>query len=347
VPPQRLGRKEVRQLLEDSGVRPTSSLGQNFVTDPNTVERIARLAAVGPGDRVLEIGAGLGSLSLALADTGAELTVVEIDDRLVEVLRSVVPPTVRVVHGDAMRADWSELLAPTAGAPSASGASGRAGEQDSDRGWVLVANLPYNIAATLVVEQLEHVPAVRRMLVMVQREVGERLAAGPGGKEYGAVSVRVAYFATARIAGRVSPEVFHPRPKVDSALVAIERRQAPAVDPAVATYAEILTLVRAGFAGRRKMLRRSLSGLVDEQAFELAGIAPTARAEELDVTRWGMLAGCQRSIETGSAASGRARHPAGKANLAPSPASVPPAPASPPEPAGSRQPASSSEPTPS
>ncbi len=310
---QRLGRNEVRQLLESSGVRPTSSLGQNFVTDPNTVERVARLAALGPGDRVLEIGAGLGSLTLALADTGAAVTAVEIDERLVEVLRSLVPPGVRVVAADAMRADWSELL----------GSSSPDGPPDGPpggRGWVLVANLPYNIAATLVIDLLEHVPAVQRMLVMVQREVGERLAASPGGKEFGAVSVRVAYFATARLAGRVSPEVFHPRPKVDSALVAIERLERPAVDPQVATYAEIVSLVRAGFGGRRKMLRRSLAGLVDERAFELAGIAPTARAEELGVAQWGMLAGCQRSIEAGLAGTdlagtvpaGRARHPSSR-----------------------------------
>jgi len=269
----------VRSLLEEHDVRPTSALGQNFVVDPNTVERIARLAAVGPEDRVLEIGAGLGSLTLALAATGAAVTAVEVDPRLVAALASVVPDGVRVVEADALRADWAELLAPPGS------------------GWVLVANLPYNVAATLVVDLLEHVPAVRRMLVMVQREVGERLAATPGGREYGAVSVRVAYFATARLVGRVSPEVFHPRPKVESALVAIERRPEPAVPEATAGYGELLALVRAGFAGRRKMLRRSLAGLVHGRAFELAGIAPTARAEELAVEQWGMLAACERSVE--------------------------------------------------
>lgn len=259
-------------------MRPTSSLGQNFVADPNTVERIARLAGVGPGDHVIEVGPGLGSLTLALAATGAAVTALEIDERLVTALRTIVPPSVQVVSGDALRADWASLLA---GAPE----------------WVLVANLPYNVAATIVVDVLEHVPAVRRLLVMVQREVGERLAAGPGGREYGAVSVRVSYFATARVAGRVSAEVFVPRPNVESVLVAIERRREPAVDPSLAGYAEIVALVRAGFSGRRKMLRRSLAGLVPEEAFEQAGIEPTARAEELGVGEWGMLAACRRDVE--------------------------------------------------
>ncbi|HTX01168.1 MAG TPA: 16S rRNA (adenine(1518)-N(6)/adenine(1519)-N(6))-dimethyltransferase RsmA [Acidimicrobiales bacterium] len=303
---RRLGRSEIRELLEDYGVRPTSSLGQNFVADPNTIERIARLAGVGPGDKVLEIGAGLGSLTLALAETGASVTAMEIDRRLVEALRSILPAAVRVVAGDALRADWSELLGD--GALPAGGAGQPGGEEaaGAGRGWVLVANLPYNVAATLVVDLLEHVPAVSRMLVMVQREVGERLAARPGGREYGAVTVRVAYFATARVVGRVSAEVFHPRPKVESVLVEIERRGRPAVEESVVSYGEMLALVRAGFSGRRKMLRRSLAGMVDEAAFACAGIVSTARAEELSVEQWGMLAGCQRTAgqETDPSAAG-------------------------------------------
>ncbi len=289
-PARRLGRTEIRQLLDEHGVRPTSSLGQNFVTDPNTVERIARLAGIGPGDHVLEIGPGLGSLTLARADTGAEVTALEIDDRLVAALAGIVPASVRVVAGDALRVDWSQLLAEPPGAA-----------------WALVANLPYSVATTLVIDVLERVPAIGRMLVMVQREVAERLAASPGGRGYGAVSVRVSYFASARLLGKVSAEVFHPRPKVESALVAVDRRAGPAVAAEVAGYAEIVSLVRAGFAGRRKMLRRSLAGIVDEASFACAGIAPTARAEELGVGEWGMLASCQRRIE--SAPPGRGGHP--------------------------------------
>ncbi|MCU1491042.1 MAG: rsmA [Acidimicrobiaceae bacterium] len=277
-PEGRLGRGEVRRLLETHGLHPVKALGQHFVTDPNTVERIARLAGVGPGDKVVEIGPGLGSLTLALAATGAEVTAVEIDQRLVEVLAEVLPHDVRVVHADALACDWNELL-----------------EGD---GWVLVANLPYNVATPLVVNLLERVPQVSRMLVMVQKEAGERLAARPGGREYGGVSVRVSYFATARLVGQVAPEVFHPRPNVASSLVAIERRGAPAVPEDVASYEELNRLVRAGFSGRRKMLRRSLAGLVGEEAFVCAGVASSDRAEQLGVAEWGKLAGCRRLLSS-------------------------------------------------
>ncbi len=241
------------------------------MADPNTVRRIARLAAVGPGDRVVEIGAGLGSLTLALAETGATLTAVEIDRRLVPVLRSVVASTgVNVVEGDALRLDWASLL--------------------GQGPCVLVANLPYNVATPLVADLLDGVPAIDRMLVMVQREVGERLAARPGDAAYGAVSVKVAYWATASVAGRVPATVFVPQPKVESALVAIQRRPAPAVDPAEVSAERLFAVVRAGFGHRRKMLRRSLDGLIAPEAFEATGIPGTARAEELDVEAWGRLA---------------------------------------------------------
>jgi len=273
-----LGRAELRRLLEAEGLEPRRSLGQNFVVDPNTVGRIARLARIGPGDRVIEIGAGLGSLTLALAATGADVTAIEVDARLVEVLRRVVGDEVHVVEGDAAKLDWGDLVEP---APAS--------------GCVLVANLPYNVATALVVGLLESVPAITRMLVMVQREVGERLAAPAGSRVYGALSVRVAFFATARVVGLVSPDVFYPRPKVTSALVEITRRPTPAVDPADASYGEIDVLLRAGFGKRRKMLRGSLAGLVDETGFAAAGIAPTDRAEDLDVAAWGKLAACRRS----------------------------------------------------
>ena len=271
-----LTRREVTELLAAHGLSPRRALGQNFVVDPNTVRRIARMAAVGPGDRVVEIGAGLGSLTLALADTGASVTALEVDAGLVPVLRSIVEPRgVRVVEGDALVVDWRALLG--------------AGQ------WVLVANLPYNVATPLIVRLLEEVPAVTRMLVMVQAEVGERLAAEPGVKLYGAVSAVVGWWAAARVVGRVPPTVFVPRPNVDSALVSVERRPPPSVDVGYDRYKEV---VRAGFAHRRKMLRTSLAGVVDAAAFAAAGVAPTARAEELDVARWGRLAAWTPSSPT-------------------------------------------------
>ena len=269
-----LSRREVLDLLDRHGLRPSRALGQNFVVDANTVRRIARLASVGPGDSVVEVGAGLGSLTLALAETGASVTAVELDKYLVPVLRSLVEPSgVRVVEADAMTLDWSSLLA------------GRAD-------WVLVANLPYNVATPLIADLLDHVPAIRRMLVMVQREVGERLAAAPGDEAYGAVSVKVAYWANASVVGRVPATVFVPQPRVESVLVRIDRLPSPAVD---ADYDQLFALVRAGFATRRKMLRRALSGLVDAAGFACAGVRPEARAEELDVDAWGRLATCTSS----------------------------------------------------
>jgi 16S rRNA (adenine1518-N6/adenine1519-N6)-dimethyltransferase len=250
-------------------------LGQNFVADPNTVRRIARLAGVGPGSRVVEIGAGLGSLTLALAEAGASSVVaVEIDRYVVPVLRSVVAssPVVRVVEADALTLDWASVL---------------------DEGpWTLVANLPYNVATPLVLDLLDGVPAISSMLVMVQREVGERLAASVGSPANGAVSVKVAYWAVARVVGRVPPSVFVPEPRVESALVSISRRvDGPAVPSSEVAFDRLFEVVRAGFAHRRKMLRGTLGAVgIGPEQFAAAGVAPTARAEELSVEDWGRLA---------------------------------------------------------
>ncbi|MBA2497503.1 MAG: 16S rRNA (adenine(1518)-N(6)/adenine(1519)-N(6))-dimethyltransferase RsmA [Acidimicrobiia bacterium] len=266
-----LTRTEIAELLDRHGLEPSRALGQNFVVDPNTVRRIARLAGVGPGDRVVEIGAGLGSLTLALAETGAEVTAVEIDRYVLPALRAVVAeraPGVRVVEGDAMALDWDAVL-------QAAGV------------WSLVANLPYNVATPLVLDVLDDVPAVGSLFVMVQREAGERLAAGPGTRAYGIPSVKVAYHATAEVAGIVAPTVFLPRPRVESALVRIVRRTAPAT---TADPDRLFTLVRAGFGQRRKMLRRALAGQVSAEQFAAAGVRPEARAEELAIDDWGRLA---------------------------------------------------------
>lgn len=273
--------REVGDLLASHGLHPSRALGQNFVADPNTVRRIARLAEVRPGDRVVEIGPGLGSLTLALAETGADVTAVEADRNLIPVLNEVLEGTsVAVVHADAMRIDWTHLLG---GVP----------------GWVMVANLPYNIATPLVADVLDSVPLVSRMLVMVQREVGERLAAAARDEAYGAVSVKVSYWANASLVGRVPASVFIPRPKVESVLVSITRRPAPAVDPAMVPPQLLFSLVKAGFGQRRKMLRRALAGLVPPEAFERAGIAPEQRAEELAVADWGRLAAAVATGATG------------------------------------------------
>ncbi len=276
---RRLGRKDLHRLLDENGLTPSKALGQNFVADPNTVERIARLAGVGVGDRVLEIGAGLGSLTLALAATGADVIAVEIDRYIVPVLAGLVPNNVRVVEGDALTLDFGELLS------------------DERSTYTLVANLPYNVATPLVMTLLEHVPQISRMIVMVQREVAERLAATPGSKIYAGVTARRSYFAEAKIVGQVSAEVFIPKPRVSSSLIEITRRPMPAVDVKIAPYSEIAALIRAGFSSRRKMLRRSLSGLVSEEGLIAVGIDPTARAETIDIFEWGKLAGWIRSQE--------------------------------------------------
>jgi 16S rRNA (adenine1518-N6/adenine1519-N6)-dimethyltransferase len=272
-----LSRSEVQRLLAEHGIRPTKALGQNFVADPNTVERIARLAELAPGATVVEVGAGLGSLTLALAGVGARVLAIEVDHRLIDALRETVAGLdVDVTVADALRLDWEGLLGDLPG-PVA-----------------LVANLPYSVATPVVIRVLEQAPRIGRLLVMVQREVGERWVALPGDPAYGAVSVKIAYWASASVVGRVPPTVFIPRPKVESVLVEMRRLPDPAIDPAVVPYARFESVVRAGFAHRRKMLRRSLAGTVEAAAFEAAGVAPTARAEELGVAAGGELARLDR-----------------------------------------------------
>ena len=263
-------RAELAALLDQHGLKPSRALGQNFVVDANTVRRIARLAEVGDGDEVLEIGAGLGSLTLALVETGAHVTAMEIDRYLLAPLKSVVEPHgVTVHHADALRADYTQILTgPT----------------------TVVANLPYNVATPLVLHLLETQPLITRMLVMVQKEVGERFAAYAGDEAYGAVSLRVQYYADASVVGKVGPNVFVPKPNVDSALVKIVRRPSVAVDPALVSEAELFAVIRTSFGQRRKMLRRSLHEWASEGVFERAGVAETRRPEELTLEEFARLA---------------------------------------------------------
>ena len=264
-----LTRSQTSELLARHGLAPRRSFGQNFVVEPETVRRIASLAKVSAADHVVEIGAGLGALTLALAETGASITAVEIDSGLVGVLRENVAqhPNVRVVHDDAMRLDWNTLLA------------------DADS-WTVVANLPYNVATPLVADLLDKVPKVRRLLVMVQKEVAQRFAARPGDDAFGAVSVKIDYWATSRVVGEVSSAVFLPRPRVASSLVEIVRRDHPPVD---APCEQMFEIIRQGFATRRKMLRRALDGVVTAADFTDARVNPEARAEELTLDEWSRL----------------------------------------------------------
>ena len=263
----------VRALLAEHGVRPSRSLGQNFLADPNTARRIVRLAGVGASDRVLEIGAGVGSLTLALLERGCRVLAIEFDRKLAPALAHVVEGhgDVRIVTGDALALDLAQLL--------------------GDGPWRCVSNLPYNVATPVVMRLLEAVPSVGSAVVMVQREVGERLAAAPGSSAYGAVSVRVAFYAHAKIIGMVPRTVFVPVPRVDSALVELVRRDVPPVD--VPSRERLFELVRAGFAHRRKMLRRTLRSVLGERTSVVlteAAIDPRARAESLDLEQWAALA---------------------------------------------------------
>jgi 16S rRNA (adenine1518-N6/adenine1519-N6)-dimethyltransferase len=257
-----LTRAHVRALLAEHGLRPSRALGQNFLADPNTARRIVRLAGVEAGDRVLEIGAGLGSLTLALLERDAHVVALEADRRLQPALEQVVAGQgdIRIVIGDALSTNLNALL---------------------DEGlWRCVSNLPYNVATPVVVRLLEEAPSIGSALVMVQREVGERLVAAPRSAAYGAVSVRVAYYAHAKIAGVIPRTVFVPAPKVDSALVELVRRDAPAVD--VPSPDRLFELVRTGFAHRRKMLRRTLPAVLGDRTLSIlldASIDPRARPE--------------------------------------------------------------------
>ena len=245
---------------------PRKSLGQNFLQDPNIINKIVRALNVQPGDTVLEIGPGTGTLTRALVGAGASVVAYEVDRSLRLLLNDVVEGLdVELRFEDALAADW-------------------AGEFSEGR-WKMVANLPYNVATPLVCDLLDDVPAVTSMLVMVQREVAERLAAQPGSKQYGAVSVKVAYWATASVVGTVPASVFVPRPNVESALVRIDRHDPPATD-----QERLFALVRRAFGQRRKMLRRSLADAIEPGVFESAAVDPRARPEQLDLDAWCRLA---------------------------------------------------------
>jgi 16S rRNA (adenine1518-N6/adenine1519-N6)-dimethyltransferase len=289
--PALLGAAEIRRLAAQLQIRPSKTLGQNFVVDANTVRRIVRTADLPTDTDVLEVGPGLGSLTLGLLAEGHRVTAVEIDPRLAGLLPQTVAQMLpaaadrlTVIAGDALRIGPDELPDPQ---PSA-----------------LVANLPYNVAVPVVLGLLERLPTIRSALVMVQAEVAARLAAPPGSRTYGVPSLKLAWYADARSAGAVPRTVFWPVPNVDSALVSIRRRPEPPADRQLT-----FSLIDAAFAQRRKSLRAALAGRYGsapaaESALRAAGLDPSARGEMLSVTDFARLAAVSEELTTPSAGAG-------------------------------------------
>ncbi|MDQ3986219.1 MAG: 16S rRNA (adenine(1518)-N(6)/adenine(1519)-N(6))-dimethyltransferase RsmA [Actinomycetota bacterium] len=272
-----LGAARLRDLLDRHGIRPARSLGQNFVIDPNTIRKVVAAARLSADDRVLEIGAGVGSLTLALASECRKVVAVEKDSRLVTALEEVLAgkTNAEIVAADAMTLDFSDL--------------------DVNK---LVANLPYNVAASIVLKTFEQAPAIEQLTVMTQKEVGERLLSAPGSRIYGQTSVLLAYFAEGELAGRISRRAFYPVPRVDSVVVRLSRRRTlPDVE-----WRPFSALVKAAFSQRRKTLRNSLSSAVGAaRAEELligAGLDPNVRAEAVDLNGYVRIAALTRREET-------------------------------------------------
>jgi len=288
---------DVRELAGRLGVRPSKRLGQNFVIEPGTVRRIAALAALEPDEVALEVGPGLGSLTLALLEAGASRVVaVEIDrglagelPRTMAVRAPKLADRVAVITADALRIGEPDLSAASATVPGATvpGATVRAAPSA-----VLVANLPYNVAVPVLLHLLAALPSLARGLVMVQAEVADRMCAAPGSRVYGTPSVKLAWYAAARAAGTVPRTVFWPVPNVDSRLVAFTRHDPPATE---ASREEVFAVVDAAFRQRRKTLRAALSGWAGsaaeaERRLRAAGIDPGLRGESLGVAEFARLA---------------------------------------------------------
>jgi 16S rRNA (adenine1518-N6/adenine1519-N6)-dimethyltransferase len=282
-----LGPAEVRRLCSDLDLRPTKRLGQNFVHDGNTVRRIVRTAALHPTDVVLEVGPGLGSLTLPLLGAAAHVVAVEVDSRLAAALPQTVErlagpsglSRLTVVTADALRVPPDALRTPTGLPPTA-----------------LVANLPYNVSVPVLLRLWEQLPTLATGLVLVQAEVADRLTAAPGSRTYGAPTAKLAWFARAEPAGRVPRGVFWPVPNVDSALVRLTRTDPPVT---AATREEVAAVVDAAFAQRRKSLRAALAGWAGDAAtaerlLRAADVAPSARGEQLGVADFARVAALRR-----------------------------------------------------
>jgi len=275
VPSALLGPAEIRDLAGRFGVRPTKTLGQNFVHDGGTIRKIVREAGLSPGQRVLEVGPGLGSLTLGLLEARCSVVAVEIDHalaaHLADTVRERLPDAeLDVVAADAMRIDALPGAPPTA----------------------LVANLPYNVAVPVLLHLFVTFPTLASALVMVQKEVADRIAAGPGSKTYGVPSAKLAWYATAQRSLPISRHVFWPEPNVDSALVALRRREPPTTS---ASREQVFAVIDAAFAQRRKTLRTALAGLFGsttaaEAALRAAGVDPGLRGERLDIAAFAAIA---------------------------------------------------------
>jgi 16S rRNA (adenine1518-N6/adenine1519-N6)-dimethyltransferase len=280
-----LGPADVRRLADRLGVRPTKQLGQNFVIDPNTIRRIVAAARLRPDDVVVEVGPGLGSLTLGLLHAAARVVAVELDPALAAALPDTVAERAperaadfELVHADALRLHELPGPAPTA----------------------LVANLPYNVAVPVLLTMLERFPSLRSGLVMVQAEVADRLAAEPGSRVYGVPSVKARWYADVRRAGSIGRNVFWPAPHVGSGLVALERRDPPRTD---ATREQVFAVIDAAFAQRRKTLRAALGGWAGsparaEELLRRAGVDPGARGESLGVAEYAAIAAARTAEES-------------------------------------------------
>ncbi len=300
--PPLLSAAAVRDLAQGLGVHPTKQWGQNFVIDPNTIRRIVGLAELDGSEHVLEVGPGLGSLTLGLLDEAAQVTAVEIDPKLAaqlpETIRTMRPEkaaNLTVVRQDALKVGPGELKGRIIGAESSYGdAAAREGGPAPELGEpeVLVANLPYNVAVPVVLHLLQVLPSLRKGLVMVQEEVADRLCAGPGSKIYGVPSVKAAWDTEMRKAGVVGKKVFWPEPRISSGLVRFDRRTPISSE---VTREETFAVIDAAFAQRRKTLRAALSGLAGsgsaaEEALREAGVDPSARGETLDAAAYARIA---------------------------------------------------------
>lgn len=266
-----LARHETIELLARYGLEPRRSLGQNFLVDPHVVEQIVEFADVDQTRDVVEIGPGLGTMTRLLVESGCHVVAVEKDTRLVGLLRDELVDRSggpRIVEADAMTVDWSSLL-----------------EDGED--WTMVANLPYNVAVPLLMHVLATAPMITRAVVMVQKEVADRLTAGPSGRTIGAPTIHMAWYADARTAFDVPPTAFHPEPRVVSTVIDVRRRRPPSTS---VTVADVMVLVDRAFRKRRKMLRSSIGDLVDATTFDLAGTDPTLRPEMLALDDWVALA---------------------------------------------------------
>ncbi len=294
--------RSVQEELAAKEIRPSKALGQNFVCDKNTVDKIVSLSGLNKDSQVIEIGPGLGALTFALADASFRVLAVEKDPRLAESLAKTAPPSVKVLARDALEVDWDSLCAmswsdidllPFKEGKVKNGfvsAGNHAGQ--NDRSWVLVANLPYNIAAQLIISILEQTDRITEMHVMVQKEVGARLSSKAGSKEYGISALKLSYFAEAKIVAKVSREIFFPKPNIDSVMIRVKRRSTEEIKTNFSEYKSIGYLAVKAFSQRRKMLRHSLKNVLSEEDYAAASISSSSRPEELDINAWSRLAKC-------------------------------------------------------